>query len=65
MNKLDRAILEFVRRNDGKQPTVIYIGWNILVEVIQSSHQLDMRNRLYYGIPIYRVAGEDDHLAIY
>lgn len=67
MNALDKALLEFVRRSDGKTPTRIYMGWNVLNEIRTSDkyYQLDMVNRLYQGVPFYRVANDDDHLAIY
>ena len=67
MNALDKALLEFVRRSDGKTPTRIYMVWNVLNEIRTSDkyYQLDMVNRLYQGVPFYRVANDDDHLAIY
>lgn len=67
MNILDKALLDFVRRNDGKQPMVIYLGWDVLVDVMESDKrfQLDTRNHLYYGIPFYRVVHDDKHLAVY
>lgn len=65
--KLDQALLDFVRRTN-RTPVVIYAGWNVLFEVRkdnQMCYHLDLRNKMYQGIPFYRVANEDDHLAIY
>ena len=67
MNRVDHALLEFTRQT-GRMPMVIYLGCNLLNEIRmcnQSYFQLDIANKLYHGIPWFRVANEDDHLAIY
>lgn len=66
MNKLDKALLAFWANNDGKQPTVIYIGWNVLRNILVSDKawHLDRHRKLYNGIP-YFIVRNDDHLAIY
>ena len=67
MNTLDKALLEFVRRTDGQVPRVIYIGWNVLAEVMKSDRrfQVDTYNKMYQGIPYFRVTNDDEHLAIF
>lgn len=67
MTKLDRALVTF-RTSTNRNPKVIYLGWNVLNEVRMSAfpwNQLDLAKKTYQGIPFYRVANEDDHLAIY
>lgn len=66
MNKLDKALYNFWANNDGKQPTVIYIGWNNLRDILISDgyFQVDKMNKTYNGIPYFRVS-EDEHLAVY
>lgn len=68
MTKLDKALLDFVRNTDGKTPTVIYAGIDILNELRMhnsSYYQLDFKNGLYCGILLYMVSGEPEHLAVY
>jgi hypothetical protein len=67
MNALDKALLEFVRRTDGQVPRVIYIGWNMLAEVMKSDRcfQFDTKSKMYQGIPFFRVSGDDGHLAVF
>lgn len=66
-NKLDQALLDFVRCKY-RTPVAIYMGWNVLNEVRKDAKMcshFDIANKMYHGIPFYRVANEDDHLAIY
>lgn len=66
MTRLEQALLDFVRTTQ-RQPVVIYMGWEVLKEVRMSDicYQLDLANNLYQGIPWFRVANADNHLAIY
>lgn len=67
MNALDRALLDFWANNDGKVPTRIYIGFNVLNEVWKTDkyYQFNMIDKMYQGIPYFIIHNDEDHLAVY
>ena len=67
MSKLDKALLEFVKRTDGQVPRKIYMGYDILKDVMLGNGwiKIDKVHMCYEGIPFFIVQQDHDHLEIY